>query len=358
MKCINCFREIADGLKFCPKCGFKQPDDREAYEQEHPELADALPEEEILEKLEHASIVPLTAMSREEFVESIASDPHRESIVKMVDEGIIKFGLEEKNDQERWIAKCSELISNKQGFYPYFVQLLSQQYDMARDLLFNQASYGMDFATASEKKASDNELPAADMPDLPPPLPTHSETRKQHDELQKKIQDTTSYMQSGDSTGKTAVICPICYSRLLPGTKECPNCHQLLDWKGTPNGGAVAFAKSHNSPTQKAHEEKDEDGNSWIVPLLIVAGLVVILIISSRGCNESNNAQMSDSIATSYDYYSIPAESAPAMDTEDAAVSPAYQYSPAQEEYDEYNEYDEYEEYEYDEYYDGYSYSY
>ena len=52
MKCINCFREIEDGIKFCPKCGFLQPEDREAYEREHPELADALPEDVIFNQFE------------------------------------------------------------------------------------------------------------------------------------------------------------------------------------------------------------------------------------------------------------------------------------------------------------------
>lgn len=46
MKCINCYRDIDDGLKFCPKCGFMQPSDRAAYETEHPELANALPKDE------------------------------------------------------------------------------------------------------------------------------------------------------------------------------------------------------------------------------------------------------------------------------------------------------------------------
>lgn len=50
MKCINCYREIADDLKFCTFCGTKQPDDREAYEREHPELAEAISIEELLEQ--------------------------------------------------------------------------------------------------------------------------------------------------------------------------------------------------------------------------------------------------------------------------------------------------------------------
>ena len=50
MKCINCYREIDDNLKFCNFCGAKQPVDRKAYEREHPELAEALSEEEVMEQ--------------------------------------------------------------------------------------------------------------------------------------------------------------------------------------------------------------------------------------------------------------------------------------------------------------------
>ena len=52
MKCINCYKEIKDTLKFCNYCGTKQPADRAAYELEHPELADAMPEEEVKTLLE------------------------------------------------------------------------------------------------------------------------------------------------------------------------------------------------------------------------------------------------------------------------------------------------------------------
>ena len=84
MKCINCYREIADNLKFCTYCGTKQPLDREAYEREHPELADALPEEELMSKVELITSAAATAMSREDFVQLVATDPHRESIIKIV----------------------------------------------------------------------------------------------------------------------------------------------------------------------------------------------------------------------------------------------------------------------------------
>lgn len=57
MKCINCYREIEDNLKFCSFCGAKQPTDRAAYEREHPELVNARSEEE--NKLNDTSVVSI-----------------------------------------------------------------------------------------------------------------------------------------------------------------------------------------------------------------------------------------------------------------------------------------------------------
>ena len=50
MKCVKCYREIDEHLKFCTYCGAKQPVDRAAYEREHPELADALSDDELMEQ--------------------------------------------------------------------------------------------------------------------------------------------------------------------------------------------------------------------------------------------------------------------------------------------------------------------
>ena len=47
MKCIHCYREIEEGIKFCNYCGTMQPLDREAYEKEHPELAEAISDDEM-----------------------------------------------------------------------------------------------------------------------------------------------------------------------------------------------------------------------------------------------------------------------------------------------------------------------
>lgn len=59
MKCIHCFREINDGIKFCNYCGTMQPLDREAYEREHPELAEAISEDEMKEIIEEQKNVPI-----------------------------------------------------------------------------------------------------------------------------------------------------------------------------------------------------------------------------------------------------------------------------------------------------------
>lgn len=55
MKCIHCYREISDDIKFCNYCGTMQPLDREAYAKEHPELANAISEDELNQMIESKS---------------------------------------------------------------------------------------------------------------------------------------------------------------------------------------------------------------------------------------------------------------------------------------------------------------
>lgn len=288
MKCVNCFREIEDGIKFCPKCGFIQPEDREAYEREHPELADALPEEEIMRQVEvaAAAAVSTTAMSREEFERLVAIDPNSDSIKKMVDDGVVKFGFHDPAMRQQWYAKCAELINDKQGFYPYFVKLLSQQYDKARDLLFNQASYGMDVASVSE---IDDELPPK-LPVIegliiPPPLPSPSEMLKaQHAVLQKNIHSNLGYTLSSSGSNQS-IECPICHNFVSPNAKECPFCHQQLDW---------------NSAQQASNTTEKEDGGFvWIVPIILGMILLMIIIFGVSDCGSSEESRSgSDSAST------------------------------------------------------------
>lgn len=66
MKCINCYREIDDNMKFCNFCGAKQPLDRVAYEQDHPELADALSQDVLLQQEHERQIEEANRRAQEE----------------------------------------------------------------------------------------------------------------------------------------------------------------------------------------------------------------------------------------------------------------------------------------------------
>ena len=72
MKCIHCYREIDEHLKFCTYCGAKQPLDRAAYEREHPELAEAVSDEEnkLRPSLPDAH-EELIAQDRKEYINSL-----------------------------------------------------------------------------------------------------------------------------------------------------------------------------------------------------------------------------------------------------------------------------------------------
>ena len=184
MKCINCYRDIDYGLKFCPKCGFMQPGDREAYETEHPELANAMPMNEISEEVNPLANVTPTSISREEFVRFISSDPHCNDIIEMVDDGVDTYGLLDSPAIEVWYAKCAELIDDKQGFYPYFLKLLSQHPNKARNLLLSQAAADMNLANWQQNTGNNSTAPQAPepqiavngeiIPPLPPALPSES----------------------------------------------------------------------------------------------------------------------------------------------------------------------------------------
>lgn len=267
MKCINCYREIADGLKFCPKCGFKQPDDRAAYELEHPELADAMPEDEILEQVNMLADEPRTAMSRDEFVQLIASDPNYKSIANIVDDGLVTYLLIEPNDIETWYAKCAELINDKQGFYPYFVKLLSQQPEKARNLLHNQVADEMNIA---QPGVNNNNMPTQ-MPEVrkvtPPPHPVIPST-PQVNVPAPPVQQNTMGMTpqppvTSQATGNQEMMeCPICHQLIALGTPQCPYCKQILDW---------SYSTTANEEEASSKPKK----GVWKIALAVIAVLLI-----------------------------------------------------------------------------------
>lgn len=287
MKCINCYRDIDYGLKFCPKCGFMQPGDRAAYETEHPELANAMPMNEISEEVNPLANVTPTAISREEFVRFISSDPHCNDIIEMVDDGVDTYGLLDSPAIEVWYAKCAELIDDKQGFYPYFLKLLSQHPNKARNLLLSQAAADMNLANWQQNTGNNSTAPQAPepqiavngeiIPPLPPALPSEStkiakppldkgkSAAPVHSTLEKTpLSSPISVAPSQDKT----VECPICHQTIPFGTQQCPYCKQQLDW-------------SHATPPSEEKDKSDESSKRGI--LWILLSLVIALILGCAG---------------------------------------------------------------------------
>ena len=284
MKCINCYREIDNGLKFCPKCGVMQPADRAAYELEHPELAEALPEDEIIEKVNLLAELPRTAMARDEFTQLIASDPHCDSIMNIADDGVATYGLAEPTAVEAWYAKCYELIGDKQGFYPYFVKLLTQQPEKARNLLHSQAADDLNLVLPLQEMNSTQPEPQLTedgeiIPPLPPALPSQPpvigvvygpptpdeyypvDNASPSNEV-KTLTSSTSANDLQPIEGQTMVECPICHQPIAYGMRQCPYCKQLLDWSYS------------SQDTQQEVGEKPKRGTLWTVLAILLALLI------------------------------------------------------------------------------------
>lgn len=292
MKCIHCYREIEDGLKFCTKCGFQQPEDREAYEREHPELAEAIPEDEMLERIEQVKVEKSTAMSYDDLVQLLSPDPHCDDILMMVNEGLVFFSI--THDQEAaWYSKCANLISDKIGFYPFFMQCLNQGYEKARSLLYNQARENwsvMPITPEQKAQADDNlDLPPQLPPQLPkapfvqpqpivPPVPA---IQPQHPfQPQPAIQPQPVFQQQPAAdfnntytpaytspTPTPTKNCPFCNTVIPADSDMCPFCHAALDYSYT-----------QNDDTQDDETEKKKS-HIWILPVTLIGLLIVGLII-------------------------------------------------------------------------------
>ena len=158
-------------------CGCKQPTDREAYEREHPELAYATPQqeeeeeeftqeqiEEMIRAAEEEAKAQAEAeerarieaqakkqsqsaahskqvfeMSRLQLLQALEKDENKDTIIKMVDDGIVQYAIHDEKTTRQWYAICAQLTSDKEGFYPYFKSCLKQRHSKAKDFLLTQA---------------------------------------------------------------------------------------------------------------------------------------------------------------------------------------------------------------------------
>ena len=223
----------------------------------------------------------------------------------------MKYGFNETASPQ-WYAKCGELINDKQGFYPYFVMLLSQQYEKARDLLFNQASYGMDAVSESEKDYESPVVPTT------PSLSTGG-YKSEHDRLVAHIQAANPHLQkdnAADVAKKSNLMrCPICHNQISHDVDECPFCHQRLDKNSSP--------QDNTTDTDSNTNRKNHIGEVLFFSVCLV---LLLLIIGFNFCDnnnryESSSVDLSDSVSFSeaHSYlYDNPAENTKSAD--DAAA--------------------------------------
>ena len=176
MKCVKCYREIDEHLKFCTYCGAKQPVDRAAYEQEHPELAEALSDDELLEQQRQRQVMEAERKAREEVERKLREEAERKA----------KRDAERKAKEEaerNLIAcpNCGQEVSSDVNFCPNCAHPIASQNYINDPLLHEEESTL--------------------------PLP----------------QDEQEYY----------FYCPTCGAVVREGDSSCISCGQVFDWSDT-----------------------------------------------------------------------------------------------------------------------------
>ena len=214
MKCINCYREIADNLKFCTYCGTKQPLDREAYEHEHPELADALSEEEQQE------------LERQRQIE----EAERQRIEA---ERLAQEEAERKAQEEAMAAQAqAQAIEEAQSAY-------------------NNGDNG--YVPESEPVAIEDQAP----------------------EVQQYQQSTVEYMPQPSSN---LIACPDCGHMVSPRAQSCPSCGYPIATIAPPELAPQPKLVDSYTESQEAKETKGGSSGLYVLLIVIILILVVLII--------------------------------------------------------------------------------
>jgi len=222
MKCINCYREIADNLKFCTYCGTKQPLDREAYEREHPELADALSEEEQQE------------LERQRQIEEAERQRQEAERQRIEAERLAQEEAERKAQEEAMAAQAQ-----------------------AQAIEETQSAYNGDdgYVPESEPVAIEAQAP----------------------ELQQYQQSTVEYAPQPSSN---LIACPDCGHMVSPRAQSCPSCGYPIATIAPPELAPQPTLVDSYTESQEAQETKG--GSSGLYALLIVIILILVVLIIAQ----------------------------------------------------------------------------
>ena len=230
MKCINCFREIDDNLKFCNFCGTKQPADREAYELEHPELFGALSDEDILEQERQREIEGAERLAQEE-AERLA----QEEAERLAQEEVERVAREEA---ERMAQEEAERRAREEAERVAQEAIQAQQSQEAR---VNQDGNSGRFNNADAQGAYPG-----------------------------NVQEPVRYPEYQSQVGVNLIACPECGQLVSPQAFSCPNCGcPIARYNPVPASG----------PYIPSYPPQQDSGSSSTFSNILIAILVFVIII-------------------------------------------------------------------------------
>ena len=213
MKCINCYREIEDNLKFCNFCGAKQPVDREAYEREHPELTEALSEEEVMEKERQMQIEETERLRQE-------------------------AELKEQEEAERKAQEAEE-------------QARAEAERKAREQALDQIN-------VSQKEPDYQEEQTKSLSGV---------SKDNNYNYRPQIQQGSVYQPP---VYNNIIACPECGHLVSPRAYSCPQC-------GCPIRGENYVQPQQNPVTKENDNKKGNTGVLWLLLTIIIALLIAVL---------------------------------------------------------------------------------
>ena len=263
MKCVKCYREIDEHLKFCTYCGAKQPVDREAYEREHPELAEALSDDELLEQQRQRQVMEAERKAREEAERKVKEEVERK--LREEAERKAKSDAERRAKEESELSliicpNCGQEVSSDVNFCP----------NCAHPIAF--------------LKKEDTEVESHQDITLPPPLTDVDDNHHINVPPLPEEEPTVLPLQGNDQ--EEYFHCPTCGATVRQGESSCISCGQVFDWSDITT-------KQQSTPSQAGTtQSSDNDGcccSSVLRIAVIVIAALVFFIIALIKCSGSDS---------------------------------------------------------------------
>ena len=248
-------------MKFCTYCGAKQPVDRAAYEREHPELADALSDDELLEQQRQRQVIEAERRAHEEAERKVKEEVERK--LREEAERKAKRDAERKAKEEAELnlvvcPNCGQKVSSDVNFCPNCAHPIA--------LL----------------KKEETEVESHQNPTLPPPL---TDVDNNHYINVPPLPEEESTVLPPKDEQEDYFHCPICGAAVREGESSCISCGQVFDWSdNTPE---------HQSTPSQAYTTQSSDNNNGCssgmrIALIVIAALFCILFAITQ-CSDSDS---------------------------------------------------------------------